>query len=111
MIAAKTIPATRVLLLSASLCAIAALSPASSPAQTLTVHYPEYHLRQSDVLEVKFRYTPEFNQLVTINPDGRITLEATGTFIVADLTIEEFKARVKALATARLVEPEVSVVL
>lgn len=75
------------------------------------MHYPEYHLRQSDVLEVKFRYTPEFNQLVTINPDGRITLEATGTFIVADLTIEEFKARVKALATARLVEPEVSVVL
>ena len=75
------------------------------------MHYPEYHLRQSDVLEVKFRYTPEFNQLVTINPDGRITLEATGTFIAADLTIEEFKARVKTLATARLVEPEVSVVL
>jgi polysaccharide export outer membrane protein len=81
------------------------------PAQTLTVHYPEYHLVQSDVLEVKFRYTPEFNQTVTVRPDGRVTLEATGTFIAADLTVDEFKAKVAQLSAARLVDAEVSVTL
>ena len=80
-------------------------------AQTLTVHYPEYHLSPSDVLEVKFRYTPEFNQIITVRPDGRVTLEAAGSFVAADLTLDEFKAKVTALSSTRLVEPNVSVEL
>lgn len=83
----------------------------SGVAQTLSLPNPEYRLVQSDVLEVKFRYTPEFNQVVSIRPDGRVTLEATGSFLAADLTLDEFKARVVALATKRLVEPDVAVTL
>ena len=79
--------------------------------QTLAVHHPEYHLLQNDVLEVKFRYTPEFNQAVTVRPDGRVSLEATGTFVAEDLTVDEFKAKVIQLSSARLVDAEVSVVL
>ena len=84
---------------------------AALSAQTLAAHYPEYHLLQNDVLEVKFRYTPEFNQTVTVRPDGRVSLEATGTFVAADLTVDEFKAKVVQLSAARLVDAEVAVVL
>ena len=79
--------------------------------QTLAVHYPEYHLLQNDVIEVRFRYTPELNQIVTVRPDGRVSLEATGTFVAADLTVDEFKARVVQLSAARLVDAEVTVLL
>jgi polysaccharide export outer membrane protein len=100
------ISAIRSVVLGAGLCG-AALS-----AQTLAPsHYPEYHLTQSDVIEVKFRYTPEFDQIVTVRPDGRVTLEATGTFVAADLTLDDFKAEVAKLSTKRLVDADVSVVL
>jgi len=89
----------------------AGLAVSAAHAQTLAVHYPEYHLVQSDVLEVKFRYTPECNQIVTLRPDGRVTLDATGTFVAADLTVDEFKVAVVKLSAARLVDAEVSVVL
>ena len=89
----------------------AGLLASVSQAQTLASRYPEYHLVQSDVLEVKFRFTPEFNQIITVRPDGRVTLDATGTFVAADLTVDEFKAAVVKLSGTRLVNPEVSVVL
>ena len=93
------------------LAAATALCAASLPAQALVEHYPEYRLHQSDVLEVKFRYTPEFDQVVTVRPDGRVSLNATGTFIAADLTIDEFKAKVSKLSEGHLVDAEVSIVL
>src|SRR6266576_3895559 len=33
-----------------------------------------YQLHSSDVLELNFPYTPEFNQAVTVQPDGYVTL-------------------------------------
>src|SRR5690349_8620600 len=34
--------------------------------------YPRYRLRSSDVIDLTFRFTPEFNQEVTVQPDGFI---------------------------------------
>ena len=80
-------------------------------AQELTTRNPEYRVHRSDVLDVKYRYTPEFDQTVSVRPDGRVSLNATGTFIAAGLTVDEFKAEVVTLSKARLVDPEVSVSL
>jgi len=87
------------------------LSLGSLGAQQLSGRAPEYRLHPSDVLEVKFRYTPEFDQTVTIRPDDRVSLNGAGTLIAAGLTLEEFRSRVVQMASAKLVDPEVTVEL
>ena len=81
------------------------------PAQELAARNPEYRVHRSDVLEVKFRYTPELDEAVAVRPDGRVSLLSAGTFVAAGLTVEEFKARVAELSARRLVKPEITVTL
>src|ERR1700686_5009440 len=48
-----------------------------------------YRLQPSDIMDVAFRFTPEFNQTVTVQPDGFISLEVAGDLKVAGLTLAE----------------------
>jgi len=48
------------------------------PPRLTTVTPDRYRLQPGDVLEVQYRYSPEFNQTVTVQPDGYITLEIGG---------------------------------
>src|SRR3989442_1921564 len=41
-----------------------------------------YQLRPRDILEVSFPFTPEFNQTVTVQPDGYINLRGLSDFHV-----------------------------
>lgn len=72
---------------------------------------PEYRLQRSDVLEVKYRYTPEFDQTLSVAPDGRVSLVGLGGFVAAGLTVDQFREKVVSLSTERLVKPVVTVVL
>jgi hypothetical protein len=40
--------------------------------------YPRYLLRESDVLQITFRFIPEFDQTVTTQPDGFVHLLGVG---------------------------------
>src|ERR1700739_1115125 len=46
--------------------------------QLATSRYPRYMLGADDVLDITFEFTPEFNQTVTVQPDGYITLRGAG---------------------------------
>jgi polysaccharide export outer membrane protein len=72
---------------------------------------PKYHIQSSDVIEVRFRYTPEFDQTVTVQPDGNIVLNIIGEINVNGNTVEEARQAVLAKAAERLNEPEVVLVL
>jgi polysaccharide export outer membrane protein len=48
-----------------------------------------YQLHSADVLELSFPFTPEFNQTVTIQPDGFITLRGIEDIHVQGLTLPE----------------------
>jgi len=50
-----------------------------TPAQ----RYPRYLLRESDVLQITFPLTPDFDQTVTIQPDGFINLRGVGDMYIA----------------------------
>ena len=50
---------------------------ASSPDE-MGNRRPLYRLRKSDVIEIKFNFASEFDQTVSIQPDGFITLRGTG---------------------------------
>jgi polysaccharide biosynthesis/export protein len=72
---------------------------------------PRYRLQPSDVLEIHYRYTPEFDQTVTLSPDGFVTLQIVGDLKLRGLTMEEVKAAILDKARRRLNEPEVNLVL
>lgn len=81
------------------------------PPRLTTVTQERYRLQPGDVLEVQFRYSPEFNQTVTVQPDGYISLEIGGDLKVAGLTIEETRRAILKKAGERLQDPVASVLL
>lgn len=70
-----------------------------------------YQLTPGDVLDIQYRYTPEFNQTVTVQPDGYVSLEVGGDVKVGGRTLQEVRNLVLAKAKIRLESPEVIVVL
>jgi polysaccharide biosynthesis/export protein len=95
----------------------AAQGPAQSPAQLRMQPPPsltpgsDYLILPGDVIEVQYRYTPEFNQIVTVQPDGYITLPIAGSIKVAELTLEQVRMLILKRAGERLREPEAIVTL
>ena len=61
-----------------------------------------YRLNPGDVIDVIYRYTPEFNQTVTIQPDGFVMLEVIGELKISTLTLEQ--ARQKILENGRFLK-------
>src|SRR6266550_3710585 len=73
--------------------------------------HPLYRLAKSDVIVVTFAFAPEFNQTVTVQPDGYITLKDAGHLLVEGSTSVELEQAIQ-LAYARILhEPQVTVAL
>jgi polysaccharide export outer membrane protein len=73
--------------------------------------HPLYRLRPSDVVEISFTVAPEFNQTLTVQPDGYVTLKDAGMVQVAGLNLAEFTAAVEKAYHGYLHDPQVAVVL
>jgi len=86
------------------MCAQSPQSADSTPAEYYTVH-------PGDVLVINFRYTPEFNDEVTVGPDGRAMLKSTGEITLAGLTLPQIQQEIIRGSTDKLVNPEVAVAL
>ena len=69
---------------------------------------PLYRLSKSDVLELSFLFTPEFNQTVTIQPDGFITLRDAGHIIAEGQNVPELEQAITAVYSRTLHDPRVS---
>lgn len=80
-------------------------------AQKLSERNPEYVLQRGDVVDIRYRYTPEFDQVVTIRPDDRATLMNLDTIVTSGMTLSQFKEKVVTLSSKLLVNPEVTVFL
>ena len=81
------------------------------PPRLTTVTEERYRLQPGDVLEVQFRYSPEFNQTVTVQPDGYVSLEIGGDLKVAGMTIEQTRLAILRKASTRLQDPVATVIL
>jgi polysaccharide export outer membrane protein len=95
-----------------SLAAFAMLAgAAAAPSGTFAEHNPRYRIQPTDVLELHYRYTPEFDQTVTVQPDGFVTLQIVGDLKLQGLTIDQAKAEILKKAGQRLKDPEITLVL
>ena len=91
--------------------ATAASAQQQRPPRLTTVTEERYRLQPGDVLEVQFRYSPEFNQTVTVQPDGYVSLEIGGDIKVAGMTVEQTRLAILRKASARLQDPVATVIL
>lgn len=64
-----------------------AISPASGAGSTFDQRYPRYLLRPSDVLDITFPLSPEFNQTVTVQPDGYVNLRLVGDLLIQEKSV------------------------
>ena len=102
------------------------ISPAKAPASSIAdgnekhlienpaltgVRRPLYRLRKSDVVEIHFTLSPEFDQTLTIQPDGYIALKHAGDLFAEGLTMPDLRQSVVALYGVFLHDPEVSIIL
>jgi polysaccharide biosynthesis/export protein len=65
-----------------------------------------YRLRPNDVIEVQYRYTPEYNQTASVQPDGFVTLQLVGDIKLEGLTLDQAHDAVLSAASQRLNKPD-----
>jgi polysaccharide export outer membrane protein len=68
-----------------------------------------YRINPSDTLELTFALTPEFNQTVTVQPDGYITLHQVGDLPAAGQTLPELTQSIKTAYSKILQDPQITV--
>src|SRR5947199_1020244 len=103
-------------------------APASSPSQQATHASADgtgergqspqlqhrnrrYQLHSADVLELNFPFTPEFNQTVTVQPVGYITLRGVDSIRVEGQTLPELNDSLRAVYAKILHDPVINVEL
>ena len=73
--------------------------------------HPLYRLSKSDTVDVNFTFSPEFNQALTVQPDGFVALRGAGTLLAEGLTVPQMQQAVVYAYRGFLHEPEVTVTL
>jgi protein involved in polysaccharide export with SLBB domain len=68
-------------------------------------------LAPGDVIEVKFFYTPQLNEIQTVRPDGKIGLQLIGEINVQGKTPAEIRKELLELYAPHLEEIEVAVIV
>lgn len=72
---------------------------------------PRYQLRPGDIFDLQFEFSPEYNQTVTVQPDGFVTLRGVGDVHIAGKNVPELTETLKASYGRFLANPVISVVL
>jgi polysaccharide export outer membrane protein len=73
--------------------------------------HPLYRLSKSDTVDVNFTFSPEFNQALTVQPDGFVALRGAGTLLAEGLTVPQMQQAIVNAYRGFLHQPEVTVTL
>jgi polysaccharide export outer membrane protein len=93
-------------------------SSSSQPSETQAANKPalqsrdqRYRLERGDVFDLDFAFTPDFNQIVTVQPDGYISLRSVGDVKIVGQTIPEASETIRAAYLEVLNNPKVVIML
>jgi polysaccharide export outer membrane protein len=81
-----------------------------SPALT-GVRRPLYRLCKSDVVTISFTFSPEFDQTVSVQPDGYIALKGMPQLSAEGMTVPDLQAAVSQAYAGVLHDPQVTIAL
>lgn len=82
-----------------------------APPPVLQHRSPRYLVQRGDVLSLDFPFTPEFNDTVTVQPDGYIGLRGVGDIYVEGKTLPELNESLRAAYAKILHDPVITVSL
>jgi polysaccharide biosynthesis/export protein len=68
-----------------------------------------YRLQTSDQVDLSYRYSPEYDETLQIQPDGYASVKLIGPVKLAGLTLEEAHSRPLEAVRSRLHDPEITV--
>ena len=94
-----------------ALAAFLALIVPTFAQQLLSLSRHPSLIRPGDQVEIRYRVTPEYNQVVTVPEDGIVILDTTGSIKIAGLTVEAAAALVIKRSSSFLNDPVVTVSL
>ena len=91
----------------------AADTPASGPVNSFgfSERHPRYEMQPGDAFDLTFEYTPEFNQTVTVQPDGYVSMRNVGDLYVAGQTVPQVTVKVTDLYGKVLNKPAISILM
>jgi polysaccharide export outer membrane protein len=72
---------------------------------------PRYILQAGDSFDISFDLSPEFNQSLTIQPDGFVTLRGVGDVHVAGETVPQLSETIRGAYSKVLNDPIISILL
>jgi len=73
--------------------------------------HPLYRLSKSDVVDANFTFSPDFNQSLTVQPDGFIGLRGAGTIYAEGLTLPQLQQAIFDAYRGVLHQPEITLTL
>jgi len=112
-----------VILLLATIAATGAIAQVAAPSQDAVAsaasvnklgfseRHPRYLMRPGDVFDITFEYTPEFNQTVTVQPDGYVALRDVGDLYVAGLATPDVSQKLVEAYGKILNKPAISILM
>ena len=89
----------------------AALHQQNNQEPTLQTRHPRYMVRPGDILELNFPFTPEFNQTITVQPDGYVMVRGLGDLHIQDKTIPEIIGAMRTAYGKILRDPVITIEL
>jgi polysaccharide biosynthesis/export protein len=92
-------------------CAAPVVNLTAPPPPAAQADPSEYRIHPGDQMEIKFFYTPELNELVTVRPDGRISLQLVQDITVAGLSPAELTQALTRKYARELKHPEITVIM
>jgi polysaccharide export outer membrane protein len=72
---------------------------------------PRYTLQPGDSMELALRFSPEYDQTVSVQPDGYVSVNLIGEVKVGGLTLDQAHDLIVNDLSARLNHPELNLVL
>jgi polysaccharide export outer membrane protein len=93
----------------APVAATAAGGNNQTPAPLLERRNQRYRIELGDVISLDFPFTPEYDENVTVQPDGYITLITVGEMHVVGMTIAECKTALEQAYASILHKPIIAV--
>lgn len=92
-----------------------ATAPIAADAQKSNAYFndraPRYRVQEGDTFAVHFEFSPEFDQEITVQPDGYVALRGCGDIHVVGQTVPQLTSTLQAAYAKILYQPVISVVL
>jgi polysaccharide export outer membrane protein len=85
--------------------------PAIAGDTPLLTRDQAYRIQPSDRLQLQYRYTPEYNQSIEVQPDGMASVSLVGSIRIGGLSVEQAQAAILDRLRSRLIDPEITLSL